>query len=228
MKKKNRIIVILSVAIVAALVVIGCGVFSFFTYKDEVTNKLPLGEINIELHEDSYPGNDTVSTTNITPNSIIPKNPNVENNGPEEVYVFLRVSVPVESVTEVSADGTKKTNNKQAQELFYLKTNKDPVKLENSFNNNWIRLESEENPALISGIPHIYIFGYNKKLETGQTTDNLFDYIQLKNIIENEILPGSDLNIDIEALAIQSENVGNNFSDSLTKENLEQIYSHLK
>ena len=66
----------------------------------------------------------------------------------------------------------------------------------------------------------VYVFGYTKKIpgDYAQTTE-LFQKIQIKNIIENEIDSADLLNIKIEAFAIQADNLVHNN----TKENGEYV-----
>lgn len=229
-KKKKKTIIILSSVVLAALIIIGCGVLAYLTHKDEVVNTITVGKVSIALHESSYPGNADSNVNNMVPNIEVEKNPNVENTGTTSAYVFLRVSVPVEEITEVSFDGTK--GDKKPQEIFYLKTNStSQTNLTNSFyTDNWIELTDEESGKdYKAGTVRTYIFGYKRALESGEQTDVLFDKVQLKNVIENELSHDSDLHIDIKALGIQSDNLGDNLpKENLTAEQLKEIYQNLK
>lgn len=229
-KKKKTIIILSSVAL-AVLVVIGCGVLAYFTHKDEVINTITVGKVSIALHEDNYPGNANSDVNNLLPNVEIEKNPNVENTGKTSAYVFLKVSVPVEEITEVAFDGSI-TSNKKAQEIFYLKTNAaSQTALSNSFyTDNWIEIIDEESGTdYKAGTVRTYIFGYKKALSSEEKTDVLFDKVQLKNIIENELLSGSELHIDIKALGIQAEYLDEDFpKENLTADQLKKIYQYLK
>lgn len=73
-----------------------------------------------------------------------------------------------------------------------------------------------------------YVFGYKTKLLKGQKTSSLFDKIQMKNVIEDEILPDSANDIKVEGFAIQSEEIldktGKDLTDELTTANLKTIY----
>lgn len=229
MKKKKTIIILLA-AVLSVFALISYGVLAFFMHKDEVVNTITVGKVSIALYEDKYPGNANSDVNNMLPYTEIDKNPKVENTGTTSAYVFLKVSVPVEEITEVSADGTK--GDKKAQEIFYLKTDKTlQTTLINSFyTDNWIELNDEESGTdYKAGTVRTYIFGYKKALSVGKQTDVLFDKVQLKNFIENEILSGSDLHIDIQALGIQSEYLGKDFpTENLTDAQLTEIYQCLK
>ena len=228
-KKKKRTIILLSSSILAILVIIGCVVLAYLTHKDEVINILTVGDVKIALHESEYPGNGDSDVNNMLPNIEVKKNPNVENTGMTSAYVFLKVSVPVEKITEVAFDGTK--GEKKAQEVFYLKTNTTPQEtLENSFyNDNWIELTDKESGTDYQDTVRTYIFGYKKALEHSEQTDVLFDKVQLKNIIENEILRDSKLHIDVQAIGIQADYLEKDYpKENLSTEELSEIYDYIK
>lgn len=228
-KKKKRTIILLSSSILAILVIIGCIVLAYLTHKDEVINILTVGDVKIALHESEYPGNGDSDVNNMLPNIEVKKNPKVENTGMTSAYVFLKVSVPVEKITEVAFDGTN--GEKKAQEVFYLKTNATSQEtLENSFyNDNWIELTDKESGTDYQDIVCTYIFGYKKALEHNEQTDVLFDKVQLKNIIENEILRDSKLHIDVQAIGIQADYLEKDYpKENLSTEELSEIYDYIK
>lgn len=72
------------------------------------------------------------------------------------------------------------------------------------------------------------MFGYKTKLAPGETTSTLFDKIQIKNVIEDEILDNVANDIKVEAFAIQAEEVldktGTDLTDDLSVENMKTIY----
>ena len=188
---------------------IGAGIgysSAYLTDKETKTNTVTVGEVKIELTEPEFPGNDDPSTKNQVPNQETLKNPTITNIGKNDAYVFLEVTVPVVEITEVADDGTKGT--KQMQELFYFKDEADATtKHENNFDANWVELPSVETGKDMSAATRTYVFAYNKKLAVNAETTPLFDKVQLKNFIENEIAAGTVENIGIEAFAIQSSNL---------------------
>lgn len=228
-KKKKKTVILLSSFILAILVVIGCLVLAYLTHKDEVINTLTVGNVKIALHESEYPGNGDSDVNNMLPNIEVKKNPNVENTGMTSAYIFLKVSVPVEEITEVAFDGTK--GDKKAQEVFYLKTNDTAqTTLENSFyRDNWIELTDKESGTDYKDTARTYVFGYKKSLEHNEQTDVLFDKVQLKNIIENEIFRDSKLNIDIQAIGIQADYLEKDYpKENLSSKELSEIYGYIK
>jgi len=77
-----------------------------------------------------------------------------------------------------------------------------------------------------------YVFGYKTRLAKGETTEALFDKVQLKNILENEIAPEQIQNIKIESFAIQADNILNeegiidtsDLTAGMTQAQLAEIY----
>ena len=73
------------------------------------------------------------------------------------------------------------------------------------------------------------MFGYKDALGSFKATEPLFDKVQLKNIIENEIDPEQLQEINIKAYAIQSENIpGQTGGNDLSQEELTQIYQMIE
>ena len=88
-----------------------------------------------------------------------------------------------------------------------------------------------------------YVFGYNKrliptgnadakledKLAEGSVTTSLFDKVQIKNIIENEVEPGAVKKIQVETFSIQADNIVNDkgaidTSGTIDHDTLKEIY----
>lgn len=219
---KNKIAaIIIGFAVLTSVILFGT--IAFFTSNDVVTNKLIIGNVRINLTETQYPGNENSSVTDMLPYSEVEKNPQIQNVGVNEAFVFLKVTVPVRDVTEVSTDGTHGT--KKMQEIFYLK-NKDDSELlfENHFNENWIELTDCETEDYNKSTK-TYVFGYKKSLVTGDTTESLFDKVQLKNIKE-ELGANQAQSINIEACAVQSDYISVEVTDktNLNTTQLEDIY----
>lgn len=212
MKNKNKLNIKkkLAIAIIFSTIVIVMVGFSvaFLTGTDKVTNVFSSGGIKINLTESKYTGNASDAVKNLAPNGEVPKNPAVSNVGTNDVYVFVKISVPVKNVTMVGDDGTKDGSGKKNQEIFYFKQNTDSLKLhENNFrlsSDGFVELTEVEEGTDMKGKERTYIFGYTKKIKNGDVTPELFDKIQLKNILENEIDSSLAQNIEITANTIIS------------------------
>lgn len=85
----------------------------------------------------------------------------------------------------------------------------------------WIYLGSEQDKTIESKSYDVYWFGYNKKLSKNDTTIELFDRIQLKSFIDEElvskVLDGNNnvtsktdksVNVIVKAYGIQADNLG--------------------
>lgn len=133
--------------------------------------------------------------------------------------------------------------NKRNQEVFYLKTTETPqILTANTFNNSpadasdmeyWIELPDCEQGTDLSGDVKTYVFGYSVYLRSDEMTETLFDYIQLKNILQYEISPSKNLTINVHAYGIQAdhlngvENNNTNEKRLMTEEELTKIYSYI-
>jgi hypothetical protein len=139
--------------------------------------------------------------------------------------------------------GAKKYH--EPQELFFFKrglttaTNGDAITLhENHFNDGWVRLDRQFNTdTTVAGAydmntavgQAVYVFGWKDVLVPRNETATLYDKIQIKNIIEQEVASDQIQNIRLEAFGIQSDNLivdGEKFTKkaNLTQSELEKIY----
>ena len=105
---------------VAACALLGAmalgGTMAYLTDQGSVTNTFTVGQVQIDLTEPDYPGNNTPDVENLVPNEEVPKNPLVTNTGTTDAIVFMTVEVPRANVTLAADDGTKGT--KEIQDLF--------------------------------------------------------------------------------------------------------------
>jgi predicted ribosomally synthesized peptide with SipW-like signal peptide len=116
----------------------------------------------------------------------------------------------------------------EPQELFFFKRSDDAI---NAHTNHfytpneantvagWIRLgiqesntETDQDGAYVGTNGNkvgqaVYVFGWNQVLAPRAETGVLYDKIQIKNIIENEVATDQIQNIKLEAFGIQSDNI---------------------
>lgn len=69
-----------------------------------------------------------------------------------------------------------------------------------------------------------YVFGYNTILKPNEETKTIFDTVTFLNIIEGEIPSGTELNIRVDAYAIQSNYIDGVDTSSLDTDTLNKIY----
>ena len=168
---------------------------AYLTDAETATNTFTVGNVQIDLEEPGYPGNDSDEVKNIVPNQEIVKDPQVENTGDNAALVYLKVEVPQEEFTELNADGTPGT--KQMQDLFTLK----------GLDANWELIRTETSTdADTAKTKTTYVYAYRKPLDKGAITPKLFDKVQMKNAVEND-LSGKAEDIVITACAIQATDI---------------------
>lgn len=239
MKNKIRSIV-LACATVGVLAAAGVGGFTaYLTDHAEATNTFTVGNIDITLKEDSYPGNGTDDVKNLVPNQEISKDPKIENTGDNEAIVFASVSIPVKKLVLAADDGTRQ--DEAMTEIFKTK-NQDGFGFGN-VNTGWVKIDTkyynnagDEVTVVTEGsIPEgadkvVRTYGYLYKLKnkdaeaTAKTTNTIFDAVKLVNVIENRITAGENQNIEVKAYAIQADNIVGISTNTLDATILKQIY----
>ncbi len=203
--KKSKLIVTLSACVLAGAMMIG-GTFAYLTNTQTATNTFTVGNVKVELNEPNYPGNDDPEVKEQVPNQETKKDPQVKNIGANEAVIFIKMTVPVRTITPVADDGTKGTSG--ASELFFYKQAEDAAGTHvNNFSTNWVEMPAKEEGTNLTGSTRTYVFGYKTVVEPGVTTDALFDKVQMKNFMEAEIAADDALDIRIEAYAIQAQNI---------------------
>ena len=131
----------------------------------------------------------------ILPNQEIVKDPQVENTGDNAALVYLKVDVPQETFTELGSNGMK--GETKLQDLFALK----------NLSNNWELIKTETSTdADTAKTKTTYVYAYRKTLDKGAKTDELFEKVQMKNAVEND-LSGKVEDIVIQACAIQATDI---------------------
>lgn len=209
MKNKNVKIIGCMVALIAILSI--CGIFAYLTDIDTASNKFTVGQVKIELQEPTWAaGADSNNNKipdyaeNIVPNSTIAKDPQIKNVGENSAYVYIKVTVPVESVITAGQDGVLKNSGaKQDTQLFTYSVNSD-----------WKEIVSaRETKESVAGKieSYTYVYYYNKPLAKDATSQSLFDTVTFANVIEGQVDLSSH-QIDLEAYAIQSDSLPENTS----------------
>lgn len=171
------------------------GILAYFTDGDTATNTMTVGQISIDLQEPNWEPKD-----DITPGQDIRKDPLIKNDGENDAYVFLEVSVPYANITTANEDGTK--NKKADTELFSY-----------SINSGWIEVGSAVKNEKNHTMTHLYAYGSADAMTpvaADASTPSLFDYVRFVNAIEGEGLENTTQNIVINAYGIQTLNINDN------------------
>ena len=155
------------------LAVLG-GVSAYLTDYDKADNQFTVGKVEIELEE---------------PGKEIEKDPQIQNTGVNDAFVYMEVTVPMADVMAADEEGNRL--NKKMQELFTF-TAKE----------NWSLIDKKKKETAA-----VYVYAYDKILKPEQTTEPLFDMVKFLNIIEGQ-LDTQQISIPVRAYAIQSSYTG--------------------
>lgn len=165
---------------------------SMLTYTPvQKANIFTFSDVSIRLTEEEWDALDNDPYGKILyPGRTVSKDPKIENTGRNDLYAYLEVTVPRSKIRIVGADETIGTA--ATAELFsYIPDTA-----------NWLELtdcQREDSDKIIR------IYAYKKPLKAGQKTSALFESITFVNMLEGEIEMGTELTVDINAYAIQTE-----------------------
>lgn len=263
MKKKRTIITLAACGLIVAMSIMGT--IAYLTDQTSATNSFTFGDVKVDTLEPDWDttdedGNGVPDVAEfVVPNQQIPKSVQAENVGINDAIVFIKITVPLETVTRVSDNGQAELRvnlpdgtlgslirDTKLQEVFYFQMKGDSINTENNhFDENWVNLPEEEigyegaggpteyldltNTKVYEGKVRTYVFGYNKRIAEGEKTTTLFDKVQIKNVIENEVTPGAVKNIEVETYSIQADNIVNadgaiDTTGTLSHDTLKEIY----
>ena len=193
-KSRKKLLASITACILAGTMAFN-GTLAYLTDTEGAVNISTVGKVNIDLEEPGYPGNDSDEVKSIIPNQEITKDPQVENTGDNSAIVYLKVDVPQETFTELGSDGMK--GETKLQDLFALK----------GLSDNWELIKTETSTdADTQKTKTTYVYAYRKTLDKGAKTDELFEKVQMKNAVEND-LSGKVEDIVIQACAIQATDI---------------------
>ena len=220
-RKQGKNLVIIA-AMLVVLIVGGIG--AYFTATDEASNSFTVGKIDVQVSEPTWEAlTDTDENgipdvaESVLPNMKIDKDPGITNlSEANDAFVFLKVTVPKSNiVTSSVADGRKSA--KAVTQLFQLNnsTNTDTgkgLKWEESDTYNtdsWYLVSSDTSGES----ENVYVFAYGTStactaLAAGATTaEPLFNSVTFCNAIDGQGLEETDLEIKVEAYAIQASDL---------------------
>lgn len=187
--KTKKIVIAAAMCLVLAI----GGISAYFTSTDSATNTFTVGSVVIDLTEPEYDKNPD-EHSDITPNMDIVKDPTVTNTGINDAFVFIKFSIPKDSVTVANQDGTKGTN--AVQELF-----------DYTIADGWVKVAENKAGSDVNTYVYAYAAGGNcTALAADNSAPVLFDgsKVTFKNVIEGEGLEGTTLNIPVFAYGIQT------------------------
>lgn len=191
MKRKKIAAFLVAGALCAALA--AGSTMAYLTDKDDVTNQFTVGKVDIEGEEPNYTPDPDGKTNDIVPTQEIAKDPQIENVGKNDAYVYMDVSIPIAKVITADADGNRLNGGVATDtELFTM----------NNVSKKWTLMYSRR-----SGDNMVYVYSYNEILAPGETTDPLFTSVTFANVIEGQI-DEKQFDVPINFYAIQALNTG--------------------
>ena len=196
---------VITAAVVLALVLSIGGVLAYFSDVDTKTNTFTVGEVSIVVNEDDW---DSSLAESILPNQILDKNPEIENDGENAAYVFMKVSIPTATVVVENDNGGPASPTSSSQALFEL-YNSTPAA---GVNSGW---QLVSGPTTVgSNVEYVYSYssgGTMTSLASGATTSTpLFSKIKFANVQENWGVEGTSYNVEVTGYAIQTANLTTN------------------
>lgn len=179
------------------------GAFAYLTDHDaSEENIFTVGNVGVELNNADF----GKSVQTMVCNESRELKPSVRNTGNVPAVIYLKVSLPSGDYRPVAADGTAQTSPITDGELLTFRSGSSGTTAidttENTVDSDWLLLSHDGNS---------YLFGYAKPLESGASTDTLFDSITLKNFVQESSVYASEekLKFHIECEAIQNAYVNN-------------------
>ncbi|QNM08278.1 TasA family protein [Wansuia hejianensis] len=192
MKRGTKTIML--AAALAGVLIVG-GVSAYFTDADTATNTFTVGKISLDLQEPSW---NPDQVKDLTPNQVVQKDPQIKNDGINDEFVFLEVTVPYKNVVTVNDAGVKQTAA-------------DTELVKYTVNAGWTELGSGEKDTVAETVLHRYVYGTDQActaLAKDQVTPALFDSITVANVVEDQTLEQTTQNIQVEAFGIQANDIG--------------------
>lgn len=240
---KTRIITASAACGLAAAMLAG-GAFAYLTDEKKMPDgKISVGKAGVILKVN---GEDTADQTKVTAanlvcNEKVALQPEVYNSGTVPEVVYLKVTVPRTTYRPVALDGTCESSttgplvqflsSKETKNMAGEGTTVQTADTDGStVHGGWILVDSKEAEAQGTAQQgtKTFVYGYQRPLEAGATTDPLFDQVQLKNFVQSDKTEGGS--VEIVCQAIQSSNVNDaslqgNESDEEARTALKTIYA---
>jgi predicted ribosomally synthesized peptide with SipW-like signal peptide len=196
MKKsiKKKTAVLTAAAAMACILAAG-GILAYFTDADSASNTFTIGRISLELQE---PGWDPQEGERIVPGQEISKDPRILNDGLNDEFVFLEVSVPFGNLVTADPEGNRLPAEEQEYFSYVLKP-------------GWTELGEPVKNEEDGTVTHLYVYGTRDActaLAPEETTPSLFDSVRFVNFVEDQGLEETLQHIELTAYGIQAEYIG--------------------
>ena len=209
----------------AAIVGTG-GALAYFTDREEAVNTFSIGKVSLDLTEDNWNPDDA---KDITPDQEVKKNPAVKNDGINDSYVFVSVTVPTKQIVTAAENGARNNNGNAVETQLFsytadsnwtLVTNAEvadaiPGGAAVTADNKTANFGVHEFDAQTGNGSITYLYAYTggqttlKKLAANETTPELFPAVKFVNAVEGQGLEESAPAITVDAYSIQADFIDN-------------------
>ena len=258
MIKKKYILPLVAVACALTLIIVLKLTFSYLMDTEIADNVITVGGVDLQVSEGSFVNESVVAEGQKLEKAPQIKNTGINDEyvffkvAVPKGYVTLLYESDVTINTTLHKEGTpigeassselfkmlaSSTAEKPTSEVSAVDNTKrivfqyhSGVSTGNNKNAGWILLNTDTTDNSYN----YYVFGYNKKLLAGDntstnTTVTLFDEIQLKSFIDEELVGNNaDVRVDVTAYGIQSDNLGvGELGEYLDKSKLDEIWEIL-
>lgn len=95
--KKKTLILVLSVAVIAAAAI--GGTIAYFSETKTANNTFTVGNVNIELTEPNWAAQGSVDADTVYPGEPLAKDPTIKNTGANPCMIRVKVTMPFDGIT---------------------------------------------------------------------------------------------------------------------------------
>lgn len=209
--KRKKVMLALTACALASMVSLS-GTMAYLASTSSKTNTFTLASGKTELEEPNW---SEKAADHMVPCQTVAKDPKVTTTSTVPMLAFLEVKVPTKEFTHVAADGERQASS--VDTIFYCMNAAGDGK--DTYNSNWLELDSYYEDAAgkvgstaVNGGYQVKVFGYTKAIvkngDKNGETESLFNYTQLKNMLEGE-LTGTTQAIQVTQYSIQAEYLTN-------------------
>lgn len=229
MSKKNRKNLVIAIAMIMVLAV--GAIAAYFTAQDTATNTFTFGKVDIDLLEPNWDPDDA---TEVTPNQELLKDPQIQNTGINDAFMFAVVQVPkAEIVTSAvptgvqngaTNDGTANSNEGTAAmtQLFQLNKTADSAGAKawtgtDTYNDDaWTLIATNPTgvPAAIAAANNVYVYAYTgsssdsmQAVAADATTPEVFQSVTVCNAISEQGLEEASKDVKVYGFGVQTDNI---------------------
>lgn len=224
---KNKKLTAMIALILALSIGIGASILALSGDIDIKQNIYTAQGVSIDLTQTNYPGDNSDEVKHMLALSEVPKNPVIKNTGKADIFAYMAVTIPFDTVALTSYDGTPAyATLTQLFSYGYDQTAgaRDSWKLVEEGYFGDVKIVPVENvlqgatekygayDAANKTVTYVWAYvGANgdvlDSLANRESTEALFDYIKLADIDGKTVVDGTKQIVVVSAYGIQADNV---------------------